>query len=75
MPTVDLFLPRTYSTWRPKAQRTPIHPFAAAWVLVASWVERVRQREVLGKLDDTMLRDVGITRVEAARECEKPFWR
>jgi uncharacterized protein YjiS (DUF1127 family) len=53
----------------------PIHPVAAAWVLIASWFERVRQREALGQLDDHQLRDVGITRVEAARECDKPFWR
>jgi uncharacterized protein YjiS (DUF1127 family) len=75
MPTVDLYLPRTYSAWRPKLQRSPLHPFAAAWVLVASWIERARQRQALAGLDDHMLRDLGITRVEAARECGKPFWR
>ena len=75
MPTFDLFLPRTYSTWRPKAPRTPIHPFAAAWVLIAAWIERARQRRALAGLDEHTLRDIGITRVEAARESEKPFWR
>jgi uncharacterized protein YjiS (DUF1127 family) len=75
MPTFDLFLPRSYSVWRPKAQPTPIHPVAAAWVLIASWIARTRQRNALAGLDDAMLRDIGITRVEAARECDKPFWR
>jgi uncharacterized protein YjiS (DUF1127 family) len=73
MPTVDLFLPRTYSTWR--ARHEPIHPVAAAWMRLASWIERTRQRHALAGLDDHQLRDIGITRVDVARECEKPFWR
>jgi uncharacterized protein YjiS (DUF1127 family) len=74
MPTFDLYLPaQSFSTWRPK--RTPTHRFAAAWILVTSWIERARQRNALAGLDDAMLRDIGITRVEAAREGGKPFWR
>ena len=72
MPTHDLYLPRAYSTWRPR--RTPLHPFAAVWVLISLWIERMRQREALASLSDEMLRDIGITRVEAARESRKPFW-
>lgn len=75
MPTFDLYVPRAYSTWRPRTRRAPIHPFTAAWELVASWIERARQRQALAALDEAMLRDIGITRVEAAREAGKPFWR
>jgi uncharacterized protein YjiS (DUF1127 family) len=42
---------------------------------IALWIERARQRQTLAGLDDHMLRDIGITRVEVARECGKPFWR
>ena len=42
---------------------------------IALWIERTRQRQALAGLDDHMLRDIGITRVEVARECEKPFWQ
>jgi len=73
MPTVDFFLPRTYSTWH--AKHESIHPVAAVWVLLARWIERKRQRNALAGLDDHQLRDIGITRLDAARECEKPFWR
>jgi len=73
MPTFDLYLPRTYST--PRARGQHIHPVAAAWMLFATWNEQARQRRALASLDDHMLRDIGITRVDAARECEKPFWR
>ena len=73
MPTFDLYLPpQTYSPWRPKQR---IHPVAAGWHLISSWIERARQRRALAGLDDQELRDIGITRVEAARESEKPFWR
>jgi uncharacterized protein YjiS (DUF1127 family) len=43
--------------------------------LIAGWIARVRQRQALATLDDRMLRDIGITRGEAVRECGKPFWR
>ena len=89
MPTIDLFLPpETYPVWQParrgaptpnapvpKNARTPINPFAAAWILIACWIGRARQRRALAELDDKMLQDIGITRYDAARECGKPFWR
>jgi uncharacterized protein YjiS (DUF1127 family) len=71
MPTYNLYLPCASSTWRP---RRDVHPFAAAFVMIRNWIERTRQRHALAGLDDQMLRDIGITRAEAARECDKPFW-
>ncbi len=72
MPTFDLIAPRAYSTWHPRRGR---HPLAAAVAVVNRWIERTRQRHALASLDEAMLRDIGITRVDAARECGKPFWR
>ena len=79
MPTVDLFLPpRRYATWRPARRedvaRVPVHPVAAAWLLLKLWITRSRQRQALSELDTRLLQDIGITRVDAAREFEKPFW-
>ena len=74
MPTFDLVLPsQSRSAWRPA--RMPLHPLAAARRTIARWIERARQRDALSRLDDAMLRDIGITRAEAVREWEKPFWR
>jgi len=42
---------------------------------IAQWHERSRQRRALLKLDDRMLRDIGIARSEAEAEADKPFWR
>jgi uncharacterized protein YjiS (DUF1127 family) len=41
------------------------------------WMDRSRQRGRLAELadlDDHLLRDIGVTRGEALREAEKPFW-
>jgi uncharacterized protein YjiS (DUF1127 family) len=39
------------------------------------WLDRSRQRRQLAQLSDHMLRDIGLTRVDAWAEAEKPFWR
>lgn len=36
---------------------------------------RQRQRRALARLDERLLRDVGITPEEAQAEAAKPFWR
>jgi uncharacterized protein YjiS (DUF1127 family) len=42
---------------------------------VLLWQERGRLRAALARLDDHLLRDIGLSREEAARECAKPVWR
>jgi uncharacterized protein YjiS (DUF1127 family) len=38
------------------------------------WHELAQQRRRLLALDDRMLKDIGITRVDACREGARPFW-
>ena len=42
---------------------------------LAVWQERRRQRFTLARLDDRMLRDIGLTAVDVQHEISKPFWR
>jgi uncharacterized protein YjiS (DUF1127 family) len=42
---------------------------------VCVWLERIRQRRQLLSLSDQMLSDIGVSRIDAFKECEKPFWR
>ncbi len=42
---------------------------------VIDWQERSRSRVLLGRLDDRMLRDMGISRADVDLEVTKPFWR
>ena len=39
------------------------------------WQRRADERLWLGQLDDHMLKDVGLNRVDVAREAGKPFWK
>jgi len=39
------------------------------------WQDRVSGRQQLLRLDERVLRDIGITRLEAEAEASKPFWR
>lgn len=43
--------------------------------LIGEWLHRIESRRYLAGLSDRELRDIGITRVDAVREAEKPFWR
>lgn len=47
----------------------------AASVLLLTWRDRKRQRDLLAGLDARMLRDIGLTPDAQAREVTKPFWR
>lgn len=42
---------------------------------VQLWWERSEQRSHLARLDDRMLRDIGVSHGEADRESEKWFWQ
>ena len=58
------------------ARRASKHGLVVTCIcLIASWIHRTHQRGALARLDDRMLKDVGITRNEAEHECAKPFWR
>lgn len=55
--------------------------FSLGWVdrfsvrSVALFMARQRQRRALLKLNEQMLKDIGISRGEAEAEAAKPFWR
>ena len=39
------------------------------------WQDRARQRHHLETLNDHLLKDLGLSRADVARESSKPFWR
>lgn len=42
--------------------------------LVVGTYDRWLQRQALAELDDRMLKDIGLSRVERDRECDRPPW-
>jgi uncharacterized protein YjiS (DUF1127 family) len=40
-----------------------------------NWLDKRHQRRMLSQLDDHMLKDIGISRVDAIRESQKAFWK
>ena len=46
---------------------------------IVGWIARFCQRRALYEIaernDDHLLKDIGVSREEAFREAEKPFWR
>jgi len=51
-------------------------PFALPPIsaLFATWADRARMRQHLARMDDRLLRDIGLSRLDAKREINKPFW-
>jgi uncharacterized protein YjiS (DUF1127 family) len=63
----------------PSASR--VHPLDLATRLepvfarLAVWQDRIQQRRRLAAMPDYLLKDIGVTRVDALREASKPFWK
>jgi len=47
---------------------------AFLWRAALRWAARARQRRDLAELDAHLLKDIGVTPGQAAREAAKPFW-
>lgn len=45
------------------------------WATLRKWHQRKNGRLELARLDQRMLRDIGLTRFDADYEINKPFWR
>jgi uncharacterized protein YjiS (DUF1127 family) len=61
--------------WLPRARAALHAALQQAAAVIWTWRERARMRHQLAMLDDRLLRDIGITRLQARSEAEKPFWR
>jgi uncharacterized protein YjiS (DUF1127 family) len=59
---------------RRAATHTP-RPWRRLLNALRLWQQRARGRQQLREFDDHMLRDIGITRLQAEAEATKPFWR
>jgi uncharacterized protein YjiS (DUF1127 family) len=49
-------------------------PRLGLFTVLRTWYLRTRERQALAELDEHLLRDCGLTREQARREADKPFW-
>jgi uncharacterized protein YjiS (DUF1127 family) len=74
-----LTLPREAAGKRTFRQQSASSSSVGGWLhTLGFWIDRSRQRKQLGELaelNDYLLKDIGVSREEALREAEKPFWR
>ncbi len=56
------------------AARLTDRGLARLFDLIFEWRARSAERDLMRSLDDRMLRDVGLTRVDIERELSRPFW-
>jgi uncharacterized protein YjiS (DUF1127 family) len=50
------------------------HALDGVIAALREWRRRSQSRVALAAFDERMLRDIGLTRCEAANEIDKPFW-
>jgi uncharacterized protein YjiS (DUF1127 family) len=63
----------SFGMWR--AGRVLGRWFESSRKILATWVSRSRERDLLAQMSDWELKDIGVSRYDAAREIRKPFWR
>jgi uncharacterized protein YjiS (DUF1127 family) len=59
----------------PRPKTSVLRALRRFTAVIREWRRRARSRRELLALDDHMLEDIGITRVDALYEVAKPFWR
>ncbi len=59
----------------PRAVRAALAALAGLKAQLATWSARQRQRAAALALSDAELKDLGISRAQAAFDHDKPFWR
>jgi uncharacterized protein YjiS (DUF1127 family) len=54
--------------------RRPLEVMRAVGQQLSRWWQLYEQRRRLAALDDTALKDLGLSRADALQESERPFW-
>ena len=70
--TLSASLPADFSA---ALKRWVVKPVGRAMVRVLQWQERAQERQALERMDERMLKDMGLSKADVARETTKKFWQ
>ncbi len=73
--TVNLITEAKTKCTNPHFSRHGLKRIGDLLKMLHRWHTRVRERRMLLKLDNSALKDIGISRADAVHEADKPFWR
>jgi len=59
----------------PTCERSDSYSVKNVFKKVLHWMEVKKQRKHLARLDDRMLKDIGLSRGQVQVEISKPFWK
>jgi len=65
----------TWGEWLKSGARMFADDFMILLNVPVTWQRRVRERDHLRFMTNSMLKDTGLRRADVAAECRKPFWR
>ena len=68
-------IPGTVAWQAGRAARPSGHIWHRLMDTIRLWRQRAQGRQQLRAFDDYLLRDIGVTRLQAEAEASKPFWR
>ena len=54
---------------------TSVQRLKSILAMLNLWLQRCHQRRQLARLDDRLLRDIGLDRDQVRAELAKPFWK
>ncbi|WP_424136264.1 DUF1127 domain-containing protein [Roseomonas chloroacetimidivorans] len=61
--------------WNARINSAVRSPVSRALALLLLWHRRAATRRTLSELPPERLRDIGLTKMDAALEASRPFWR
>ncbi|MBL4614740.1 MAG: DUF1127 domain-containing protein [Magnetovibrio sp.] len=67
-------LPLSWHGWLDDGKRLLIAEVKRTMYTLKQWSQRTRARRQLAKLDEHLLRDIGLTKRQVRQETSKAFW-
>jgi|SaaInl7_150m_RNA_FD_contig_21_2065961_length_411_multi_8_in_0_out_0_1 uncharacterized protein YjiS (DUF1127 family) len=75
MPVANSGTTNSWKSWITAGRNLLVTDMAHIVEIIVEWQRRYTRRIHLNELNDSLLKDIGISREEAFKEIRKPFWQ